>query len=494
METVVISALASAIIFFLVLGLKQGVKNKTLSDIFPVFFGKNASIKTSSEFSSSTVATTISLATIIMAYFQLAGYFGFFLIWTSVTTALGMYLVSKVSGRIWDRTLEYDHRPTLHEFLGREFNSNLISVASAICTCLGFLLIAALELIVGSLFLSALIPSIPQYISTIILSAAGVIYLVWGGFRSVIRSDVWQMKFIWLLIVSLFGYYIADVIFSGNLNDRLATIPKSIYDFSGRPGLWMFLLGVTVMNIPTHLSNQGIFQRINASQNKETVNNGMRKSIKQIFLSWTFIITIACLAYMFVPTSSPNDLLPNLLIYISQTVVGKIILFIVVIGMYSALLSTASTNLVVIGHVVSEDIIARFRSKNIRERDLAKSELTRSRIILLVAACSSVLIVEGLKQIGFDVKDLVFAIYGGSLALFPAILFALFNNRARLQQFSKTASLGIIFGFLVGWGAAFYGKFTNNANLIFLSPVFSIGISTLFILCGYLTTRTRSKS
>jgi sodium/pantothenate symporter len=491
MEIVIIAALIVSIIFFLSLGFKYGRKNKTLSDIFPVLFGKNAKIDNTEEFSSSTIATTVSLATIIMAYFQMAGYFGLYLLWTTITSVIGMYLLSKLSKRILAKISIYNHRPTLHEFLGTEYNNKSIIFVSAVCTSLGFLLIAALELIVGSLFLAELIPSIPQTVTAIILSATGVIYLSVGGYKTVIRSDVWQMKFIWLLIAALFIYFIYDLATNNFSINSFNNIPKSIYDFSNRPGLWMFLVGITIMNIPTHLSNQAMFQRINSSENPDTVIKGLRNSTTGIFWSWTLIVLIACLAYMFVPKAPPELLLPDLLKHIGQTIFGKIILFVVVIGMYSALLSTASTNLMVIGHTFSEDLWAKFGSRTLQERDSSKKEFNRSRLILLFASLFSVFIVEILKKIGFDVKDLVFSIYGGSLALFPPILFALFSNRFRLRQLSSFATAGIILGFLVGWGIAFYGKFSNNGDLIFLSPAFSIGISSICLLIGYLVIKPK---
>lgn len=493
MELVVILALVLSIVFFLLLGFKYGKKNKTLSDIFPIYFGKNASVDTVEEFSSTSIATTVSLATIIMAYFELVGYFGLFLLWTTVTTALGMILLSKMSKRILDRMEVYDHRPTLHEFLGTEYNNKTIAFIGALCTSIGFLLIAALELIVGSQFLAQLIPSINPTITAIVLSLTGIIYLSVGGFKTVVRSDVWQMKFIWLLIIAFFSYFILTIFNENNLLSRLNNIPKTIYNFSDRTGIWMFLIGIAVMNIPTHLSNQAMFQRINASQSRETVIKGLKQSIKGVFLSWALIVIIACLAYMFVPEATPNHLLTDLLKYISQTTFGKFVVFVVTIGMYSALLSTASTNLVVVGHTLSEDVFAKYKNKTLIERDNSKNEFNNSRLILLFSGIFSVVLVEGLNNLGFDIKDLVFSIYGGALALFPPILFSLFYDRNLLKKVSKFAIAGIVLGFFIGWGIAFYGKLSGNSNLIFLSPTFSIVTSFLLIIIGFLAIKKSNK-
>ena len=123
MTTVVISALLVSFVIYLYIGFSNWKFTKGLGDLIPIIFGKIASVRTTDEFSSSTVAATISLATVIIAYFELAGYFGFWLFWTALTTSLGLAVVSLAAKRIWQKLSEYDHRPSLHEFLGEEFHS-----------------------------------------------------------------------------------------------------------------------------------------------------------------------------------------------------------------------------------------------------------------------------------------------------------------------------------------------------------------------------------
>src|SRR4051812_17641257 len=101
MKLVTITALLLSSCIYLYIGFALGKKNKTLGDIFPIIFGRNAKVNSIDEFSSSTTATSISLATVVLAYFELAGYFGLWLLWTVITTAIGVFLFSLVSKRIW---------------------------------------------------------------------------------------------------------------------------------------------------------------------------------------------------------------------------------------------------------------------------------------------------------------------------------------------------------------------------------------------------------
>ena len=67
MEITVLSALLISAAIYLWIGFRLGKQTRDIGDLFPVRFGKNARVSTVSEFSTSTVATTVSLATIILA-------------------------------------------------------------------------------------------------------------------------------------------------------------------------------------------------------------------------------------------------------------------------------------------------------------------------------------------------------------------------------------------------------------------------------------------
>ncbi|MFN8297849.1 MAG: hypothetical protein U0T75_01995 [Chitinophagales bacterium] len=491
MEAVVISALLLSAVIYLAIGFSLGKHNKTLGDLFPIIFGRNAKVQTVDEFSTSTVATTVSLATIVLAYFELAGYFGVWLLWTALTTAIGMLIVSFASRRIWTKMNAYQHRPSMHEFIGVEFNSKTVALIASACTSIGFLLIFATELVVGSKFLAGLVPSIPQWATVGFLSLIGFTYTLFGGFRAVIKTDQFQMKFIWALIIVLGGYYIYYIIQHGGLHANLNKMPVGLLDFSAKQGLGFFLLGIAVMNIPTHLSNMALWQRISGAQNVEVVEAGIRRSVWGIALSWSFLSLLACFAYMIVTPTSSQTLLTDLLTSIGNAPLGKAVVFIVVIGLYGAMLSTASTNLIVVAHTISEDIFAKLRRHSIEERLNSKKEFLISRLILVGATFIAIFLVEGLKYFGFSIADLVFAIYGGALALFPPILAALFSNRNRLSSISGFATAAVIAGFIAGWGAAIYGKAIKDGNLIFLSPGLSIMVSGLIISFAFILTEAR---
>ena len=67
--------------------MKVGRGNSSVADLLPLSSSRKARVNNSAEFSSSTVATSISFATVIIAFFELAGYFGLWLLWTAGSPA-----------------------------------------------------------------------------------------------------------------------------------------------------------------------------------------------------------------------------------------------------------------------------------------------------------------------------------------------------------------------------------------------------------------------
>lgn len=481
MEIVILSSIILSSIIFLGIGFSTSSNNKSLADFIPITLGRSH-VRNSTEFSSSTVATTVSLATIVISYFQLADYFGLWLLWTVLTTAIGMFWLSKTSPRILKKLSVYDHRPSLHEYLGIEYSSVIVKVVGAICSGVGFLLIFATELLVGSRFLAYMIPSIPEWITVIALSLVSVIYTFLGGYRAVIKTDHIMMNSIWALIIAFFVFIIYGL-FQADLG-QLSNIPLPSYDFSNRDGLFWFLVGIAIMNIPTHLSNMSIWQRIGASADQDVVNDGFKKSTWKISMAWGFLAIVSVLGLAFVSPTDKTQYLYEFLTVFSGSTVGLILLFIIAVGLYAAMLSTASTLLIATVHTFYEDVIANFKHQDVADRITSKSEFRTARITIIVATLIAVGLVEGLKYIGFSISDLVFAIYGGALALFPPILLSLYLPRESLTKYSRYASIGVVLGFAVGWGSAIIGKIIGDDNMIFLSPTFGIATSALSLWLG----------
>lgn len=175
---------------------------------------------------------------------------------------------------------------------------------------------------------------------------------------------------------------------------------------------------------------------------------------------------------------------------------GPIVLFFVTLGLYAAMLSTSSTQLIAVSHTIYEDIIAPFRDESLKERINSKKELGFSRTILIFCAIGAIGVVELLKLGGFSVADLAFSIYGAALSLTPPILLSLFSRREKLKNLSTWVILAVTLGFVSAWAVAILGTYvqaTKNENLVFLSPVFGLFVSAFVLTIGKLLTFTSNR-
>ena len=494
MTGIIAAALIASSLLYVIVGLRLRRRTRVLADMIPVRRGHNATVKSATEFSASTVATTISLATVVLAFFELAPYLGLWLLWTVVTTSLGLLVVRLAAHRIWSKLKEYNERiPTLHEFLSTEFSNPSLAIVAASCTSLGFLGALALELTVGSRFLAGLIPDISPIYLVIILAVVVLTYTSAGGFRAVIVTDRVQMMSIRLLLVLLIAYYIYTIMASNDtFQQQWNKVSPEIWDFSQREGLTAFLIGIFVINVPTFLSDMSIWQRITSTQNLTSAFSGLSKSIAGAALTWTGFVVLACFITMIVAISAEQNPLFTFATYLenSSSTLNSVVLFVLVAGLLGAMLSTGSTQLIAVSHALYEDIIGPIRRKDVIQRAESHHELILSRMVLVGIAAVAIALVEILTHFGFSIADLVFAIWGAQLGLFPPVFLSLFLPRGRLQNLGKWAMAAIVLGFLGGWGSAIAGKMVENGNLVFLAPAVSLCVSGSTLIVGTLLTRS----
>ncbi|MBE0536305.1 MAG: hypothetical protein IH624_11605 [Phycisphaerae bacterium] len=487
MSAIVISALLLAFVVYIGVGVFVGRGAKGIADLLPMGIGKRAQVESSAEFSASTVATTLSLATVVMAFFELAQSIGLWLFWTVITTSLGLLVVRLFARKIWLRLSAYDHRPTLHEFLGREYDSRVLSYVGAAFTSMGFLGAFAVELTIGSRLFAALVPAAPQWTVVVVLSVVAFVYTAFGGFRAVIVTDRIQMISIWLLLLALPAFYVLWVVTHGGWAQGLQRIPADALAPQWSGTLLIFIAGIFIMNVMTFISDMSIWQRIAGARRTETVMQGLWSSVLGSAATWSVFVLLACFVFVIVAPQEGVNPLFSLLGIIGQTKgpVGGGILFIACLGLYGAMLSTASTQLIAVSHTLYEDVFSRMRKHPLAERLIASRELTISRTILVAAAVLSTALVHVLSE-RFTIVDMVFAIYGAQVALCPLVIAALLLPSERLKGMSAWAAVAVSAGFIAGWEAALLGAYTRNTNLVFLAPVFSLVVSTTFMCIGML--------
>lgn len=155
-----------------------------------------------------------------------------------------------------------------------------------------------------------------------------------------------------------------------------------------------------------------------------------------------------------------------------------VLLFAFTLGLFAALITTADSLLLVAAQMVSLDFLG------LKDRgEAVPNGLGAARIVLVVVAGTSFVLFVLFRLLGLDVVQLVFAIYGAQLALFPATAMAILaRHRQQLRLSAAAAMVSIAGGFVSAWGMALYGRFTGNQTLLFNAPVAALGASLLLLV------------
>ncbi len=489
---ITIAAVTVSAALSLGIGFWQQRKTKRLSDLIPLRRNREAAVRSPAEFSAATVATTISLATLVMAYFELAGFFGPWLFWTVLTTALGLLTVRFVANQLAAKLAQFAPRiPTLHEFIGVEFNSRTLTLVGAAATSLGYLGAYAVELTVGSRLFTYLVPSVPEWVAVLVLASIGFIYTAAGGFRAVVLTDRLQMATIWLFIAVVGAFYAVTLTHRTGITAAWSALPAPARTFAWREGLGAFLLGLFFINVPSYVSDISMWQRVSSTREMTDLRSGLTRSAVFATISWGLLALLAILAPAIIRPFGDLHPVASLMATIASTsgAVAGIVLFLAIAGLYAAMMSTASTLLVAVAHTVFEDILSKDRHITDDQRADSSDTLRSARVVLVLAAAAAVLVVELLSYAHFTIADFVFAIYGAQLALFPPVCAALYIPRDRLRGLSRWATAAIAVGFASGWIMALYGKLAHADTQVFLAPVVSLVTSSLLMLPALALTR-----
>lgn len=492
MERLALVATGFVALVCILIGLRLGRRSERLADHLPLEHGRLARVHSAGELSASTVASTLSLATVIIAFFELAPFFGAWLMWPVVTTALGLLVVRLAAKRITElmagtaRTT----KPTLHEFLAEAYAAPNIAVIGASCTSVGYFGAFAVELYVGASFLASFLPHAPLWIVVVVLAMAGTAYTAAGGFRAVIVTDRLQMGAVWLLLCAM---TIAVAEFSGQRVGGLATLWAHGAATSGlhwRPELWSFLVGIFLINVPAYVSDMGIWQRIAGTDARDVVLRGMGRSVGSAMVTWGAFAVFACLAPAIAPAPQGTTPLVPFLRAAYELPHGGLLFFVAVLGLYGAMLSTSSTHLIAVTHTLQQDILPRVSSRTLD----APSALRLSRLVTLLSASVSVLLVAALSKAGFSVADLVFAVYGAQLSLAPLMLTVLIFGIERARRLGSGAALAVACGFAAGWTTAIAGRLSGSSIAVFLAPAASLLVSSVVLAWAAVTRRATPSS
>ncbi|MBT8397575.1 MAG: sodium:solute symporter family protein [Gemmatimonadetes bacterium] len=253
----------------------------------------------------------------------------------------GLFLAAKVR-----RLGVYTLPDILDQAYGRK-----VSVAGAVVISLAWCGIVAAQLVAGALILESVLP-LGLDLSLAVVTVVFVLYTLWGGQLSVIRTDSWQ--------VFLFGGALLAalvlVVSAGALGGtRLSALPPGHLGFPTSPGFgWYHLLVFypLVVGMP-YLVGPDIYSRVLCAESEGSARSASLYAALAVIPLSLLLAVLGLLIHALFPGIAPEAALTTALAELAPVGVKGVI----VIGVLGAIMSSADTTLISASTILSLNVL-----------------------------------------------------------------------------------------------------------------------------------------
>jgi len=480
----VLGAVLLPCLLYVWLALKERPHVRSLADFFPLTRHLE-----SGAYSRSTVSAGVSLATVILALVNLAPFLGLSLLVTVGSYALSFVFLRWAAATILEANPAND---TLQGWLGTVYGSGAVRMTALLFSFIGYISIFSMELLVG-------VTVLEPFMGKNVLAFA-LIYLVFmiaysmiSGFRAIVATEQWQFRFVVVAV--------AVVLALVPVLAATATEPVSVGEvfgnlFSKWAAPWTFVLGIICMNLPAPFADAATWQRLCATRSAEDARKGLGRAVPWFVFIWGGLIVCASLiAGIAIKTGAFDPAKGTLMTFIVSTLahgggLSLVMLFLFILGLFSAMITTADSLLLVSAQMFTQDF-RRIRPETDPSRDARGMRVAKTSLAVIALLSFGLFVV--FQWLKFDVVQLIFAIYGAHIALFPAVVTALFfKKRFQVARAAPAAWISTALGFVCGWGAAIYGKYSGQTDWLYNAPAVSLIVSlVVFGVCSMHCWRSR---
>lgn len=456
----ILAAVVLIIAIFISIAKKVSKEVTTPSDYFLAGGGLNQI-----ELDATYLGTNVTLTSILIALAENSYQNGFATFWIIIAWILGMGLFYWIYPRF---SSFFDDGETMHEFLGRQYNSQGLRMVASIITVIVFAGTIGLELY-GIVFLLNsfnILPTIWPEILGLTLAIVLVTYTVLGGFKVVVSTDKLQLVLIGSAVV---GLIYATVTYTQTLSRPLSfTNFGELGGFGSDPA---FIIAMLVLFVPFQLSVMDMWQRCAAV-------GGQVKHVQKMILTdsigFIVVYSIPIVIGIMTAIGTPGlqDPKQALLIPIINSD-SALLLGIIFVGLLAAVFSTADTLLVCASHSFVRDVISPIRG--IDFDNLSSEE--RSDALYTVRVWT---IVIGISAVGvllafnlFSLFDLIIAVFSAQIVFIIPLLIGILNPEwASGKKYSAIGCL--IVGFVTPIFTVIWGKFIGNSELVQGAPILGL--------------------
>jgi Na+/proline symporter len=400
------------------------------------------------------IGASISISTVLMFFLTIGINFGWYILISPVTLAIGVLVFSRYiyPALIKDKELHNALKgnskiniTSLTDLINYLYGSKLISIIVTTISAIGVLSILIAEMMVGVTIYEQYFLK-PEYI-LLLIAITLFLYAGLGGMRSVVATDKWQIGFIIISLIGIISALILDLYVSPN------TVAPILLDWSPKMNMPIALIAnILIVNLCFLPSSIRVWQVVVASSKTKKFNKALWHS--------TIIILFITLSALFISkgvsiiSGESNIALHSIFNYLvtnTKTWVKYIVYPLFIAGLLSALISTADSAILPLAQSLTG---MRKQKFNILFNALII-------FILLIIVIISYFIIT--RYFNMGVISWILTVFSISTGITPIIIIPLLFKQHNLQKTKKIIiAIGAILSFFIPllWSIKFKDNFS----------------------------------
>lgn len=394
--------------------------------------------------------------------------------WVALGLIIGTFLNWKfVAKRLRVYTQQANDSLTLPDFFRNRFNdkSGLISGIAAVFILIFFLIYTSAQFVAsGKLFNTVF--GIDYTIALLIGSLIVVSYTFTGGFKAVCLTDFIQgtLMLFALVLVPLFAIFLLGGPVA-TVNSLEAINPALLDPFTdaatGESLTFVAIISALAWGLG-YFGQPHILVRFMAIKKPEEIGEARSVAMVWVVISLCASVAIGLIgrAFLSQPLIGPDS--ETVFMVMTSEVFYSFIAGIILCGILAAIMSTASSQLLVSASAVSQDLYKTFFRKGASDREL----MWVSRFSVLVVAICAILLGLDPESSVFNIVSYAWAGFGAAFG--PVILMGLFWKRTNKQ--------GALAGVIVGGLTALIWKQFAFFGLYEIVPGFVFSLIAIYIV------------
>jgi sodium/proline symporter len=394
-------------------------------------------------------------------------------IWVAIGLIAGTFLNWKfVAKRLRVYTQMANDSLTVPDFFKNRFNdkNDLLGGISAIFILIFFLIYTSAQFVAGGKLFNTVF-GIDYTYALLLISLIVVVYTFAGGFKAVCLTDFIQgiLMFFALIIVPLTAMTLIGG-FGNTVSGIEAINPSLLNPFlnaDGSPLTFIAIVSLLAWGLG-YFGQPHILVRFMAINRPEEI-----KEARWVAMIWVTVALLAAVAvgligrvFLSEPLAGADS--ETVFMVMTGDVFFSFLAGIILCGILAAIMSTASSQLLVSASAVSQDLYKAFFRRDAADREL----IWVSRLSVLFVAVFAIALAIDPNSFVFSIVSYAWAGFGAAFG--PAILMALF--------WKKTTREGALAGIVVGGLTVLIWKQFNFFGLYEIVPGFIFSLLAIYIV------------